>query len=136
MIIVNLSSDILYDCIFVYIQNQSNIGFINKRTYLTYKTLRSNAMNVIGKFLISKQLPMEYFLNVPITYTYRNRKLLIRLYLATYPKEHLDNLIDLFSPKLLRPELSMLHVPRPRTRRDLKYLLSRCSATEIMYVGW
>ena len=133
---IELSSEILYECVFIYIQNKSNIGFINKRTYLTYQTNQYNASKVIGKFLISKQLPVEYFLNVPMNYIYRNHKLLVRYYIATYPEEHIDSMIDLFPRKLDRPELSMPNILRPRSRRFFKKVLDRCSTTEIMYVGW
>ena len=75
-----LPSDIIHNCIFKFIQNQSNI--------------------------------------------------------ANYPQEHLDDIIDSFPIKLMRPELDMSNVPKPRTRRHLRKLLYMCSPTEIFFVGW
>lgn len=131
-----LPCDIIHNCIFKFIQNQSNIANVNKRCYQNYKLLRFKAGLKIKKFMYLKQLPNEYFYNVPIIYSYSNRKLLIRYYIANYPQEHLDDLIDLFPIKLMRPELDMSNVPKPRTRRHLRKLLYRCSSTEIFFVGW
>ena len=131
-----LPSDIIHNCIFKFIQNQSNIANVNKRSYQSYKSLRYSAGLKIKKFMYLKQLPNEYFYNVPLIYSYLNHKLLIRYYIANYPQEHLDDIIDSFPIKLMRPELDMSNIPKPRNRRHLRTLLYRCSPTEIFFVGW
>jgi len=131
----HLSDDILF-LIFNFNRYNKNIALLNHKNYKIYKQVRNKAKSIIGKFMISKQLPGldEYWNKIPYGYLINNKSLMIRIYITYYPDEHIVDETTLFSRKLNR--LDLQNIPNGSSRQKLKWVLERCTTEEIMHVGW
>ena len=64
------------------------------------------------------------------------KKTWIRHYLARYPEDCLEDLINLFPSKLGRSDLVDININKLYTRRHLKKILEKCTTRDIFFVGW
>ena len=94
--------------------------------------VRTRAGRLLGRWWRRHHLaPVE---STTWTHLLCTKRTLIRHYIARYPEEHMQSCIQAFIRLLQRPELAP-----PATlssKRSLRYVLTRCSRMEIMYVGW
>ncbi len=131
----HLSDNILF-LIFNFNRYDKNTALLNRENFKIYKQVCNKAKSIIGKFMISKQLPGldEYWNKIPYRYLISNRSLMIRIFITYYPDEYIVEETTLFSRKLNRLDLE--DIPDGSCRRKLKWVLERCTTEEIMHVGW
>ena len=102
---------------------------VASRAYVAEK--RDNAALILQRWLVAHQLPPEEH---PIyTRSLPSHRILVRTYMARYPREHIRSMIHIIPHKLRRLDLVR---EGPWTARTLRSQLQAMSPRDIFFVGW